>query len=197
MKRTITRREALGIAAGVASAAILPTDWIFALNERGEIVRAPATQERTEWEPVFFTREQAEAVAALAEAIIPRTDTPGARDARVHEYIDLALSVADEGEQRAFVDGLDWMEKRSGEVNGKKIADASAAELTELLRSVSDEHERHSAALQPGTAFFGDIKTRTIFGYYTSREGWVEELGRPEAVTMETFHGCPHGGEHP
>jgi len=35
------------------------------------------------------------------------------------------------------------------------------------------------------------------FGYYTSLEGRVQELGLPEAVSMQTWRGCPHpDGEH-
>jgi hypothetical protein len=46
--------------------------------------------------------------------------------------------------------------------------------------------------LKPGASFFTNVKTKTVFGYFTSREGWVEELGRPEHVGMETWMGCSH-----
>ena len=44
-----------------------------------------------DWEPRVLSAEQARTVDVLSELIIPRTDTPGARDANVYRYIDLML----------------------------------------------------------------------------------------------------------
>ena len=43
------------------------------------------------WVPQFLTEEQGALVAEMAECLIPRTDTPGAKDVFVHEFIDLML----------------------------------------------------------------------------------------------------------
>lgn len=43
------------------------------------------------YKPVFFTEDQARTVAELAEIIIPKTTTPGAKDAGVPGFIDSML----------------------------------------------------------------------------------------------------------
>lgn len=195
METKITRRSVLGMAAGAAAAAIPGTSWIFALDSDGNVVRAAAKEGASQWTPVLFTTEQADEVALLTEAIIPRTDTPGARDARVHEYIDLSLSVESESSQTRFLKGLTWMENQCKSQFDSSLNEATESQIIELLNSVSDEHDSYPDDLKGGATFFSELKRRTIFGYYTSREGWVEELGRPDAVSMEQFKGCTHPPE--
>ena len=48
--------------------------------------------ERPDWTPVFFNAQQNETFTALSDAIIPATDTPGAKAALVNRFIDLVLS---------------------------------------------------------------------------------------------------------
>ena len=43
-----------------------------------------------------------------------------------------------------------------------------------------------------GVAFFKDIKDRTIFAYYTSRAGLLEELGYRGNAALLEFPGCDH-----
>jgi len=45
----------------------------------------------TDWKPSFFTQDQISMLAEVAERIIPKTDTPGAKDALVHRYMDDAV----------------------------------------------------------------------------------------------------------
>ena len=196
MSRKISRRTWLGLAAGATAATLPGRDWIFGLAQDGSIVKAAAKPGAAAWKPVFFTRRQAEGIAVLTDAIIPRTDTPGARDARVHEYIDLALSLDSESTQERFRTRLKWMEKRAKRLYKKKIGDLSPEECAEFLAPLSDEHDKHPDDLKEGAALFRDLKSRTVFGYYTSREGRVEELGLPAEVGMETWRGCTHPDGH-
>lgn len=196
MAEKISRRKMMGLAAG-AAVSTLPgcASWIFKVDEAGEIVRAPE-QRAGDWTPRVFSAEQAETVAVVCETIIPRTDTPGARDARVHEYIDLALTVEPQARQERFIEGLDWLNRRSRNLYDRDFSDAAEAQRVELLSSISDEHESHPEELALGAGFFRDVKRRTIFGYYTSKVGRVEELRLPSSITMEIFRGCPDSSEH-
>ena len=195
MAETISRRKMLGMAAGAAAAAVPGSRWIFALNGEGHIVKAVARDDAPPWEPQFFTPDQAEAMARLCEAIIPRTDTPGARDARVHEFIDLELSITPKAAQETFLKGLGWLRVVCAERFDTSLDRADSAQIRELLSTISDERDELPAALAIGGAFFADIKRRTIFAYYTSKEGWVQELGRPETVGMEQWQGCGQGDD--
>jgi hypothetical protein len=189
MPKSISRRKVLGMAAS-AAAAIPASTWVFAPGKNGTIVKA-AAEEGTAWTPRLFTEEQAEAVATLAEAIIPRTDTPGARDARVHEFIDLELSLDETEAPDEFLSGLGWLEERAQTQYASNVATLNEADLQSLLKSVSDEQESHPEENEPGAEFFVDLKDRTIFAYYTSKEARVE-LGLPRMNAMGKFKGCPH-----
>jgi hypothetical protein len=52
-----------------------------------------------------FSAEELKRVAALVDLIIPRTDTPGATDAHVPEFIDRKLSL-DAALKERFLEGL-------------------------------------------------------------------------------------------
>lgn len=195
MDTSISRRRILGLAAGAATTALPVSKWLFSLNGKGQVIKA-AAQDGTDWTPALLTKDEAEATAILSDIIIPRTNTPGARDARCHECIDLLLSIESDQAQATYRDGLAWFEDRCKATHGKGIAQATADQVTEIVHATSDEHDTHPDELKPGVVFFKNLKDRTIFAYYTSREGHVEELGRAEHIGMETFRGCSHRGIH-
>lgn len=185
---TLSRRKLLGMAAGAAAG----TSWVFALDAKGNVVRAASADGA--FTPSILTPNQLDAVAQLCETIIPRTDTPGAIDARVHEYIDVRLSGMYEADRRSFLRGLNWLEGRAS-LHGRSIAELDAAERISLLDPISDKHDNHSQAVKPGVDFFRTLKNWTIHGYYTSREGRVQTLGLPESQGMQQWVGCTHS-EH-
>lgn len=193
MPNEISRRKLLQMTAGAAGA-LAGSHWVFRLTTDGRIVKA-ATDEAVAWEPVVLNKRQADQVAAVCEAIIPQTGTPGARAARVHEFIDLWLSINSEPTRARFLEGLDWLDSHCKRVTGKRLHKATDEQVSRALEPLSDEHDSHPDDLQPGASFFSDVKSRTIFAYYTSRDGWVEELGLPEHIGMETWKGCTDPGD--
>jgi hypothetical protein len=102
------------------------------------------------------------------------------------------MSVEPEAIQKRFREGLAWMEDRCRAETKKGLAEASADQLIALLTPLSDTNATVPSELKTGASFFTELKTRTIFGFYTSREGFVEDLGRPEHIGMEKWIGCPH-----
>jgi len=194
----LSRRELFGITAkagaAVAAMAASPTRWIFAQDAQGEVVKT-AVAGNTAWTPIFIKPDQVETVVTMAELIIPRTDTPGARDARVHEYIDLMLSIDSSRNKIRFEDGIAWIDGQANTLYGMSFVDASPDQQSAILKSVSDENRRVEKAFKPGQAFFKLIKRKTVDGYYTSREGMIEELGRPRSPMHRPFEGCGHKGE--
>ncbi len=192
-KHDLSRRQLLGAAAAIGVSGAAPS-FSWALGTHARPVRAALQSEA--WSPLVFSPAQAEVVAALAETILPSTDTPGAREAKVHEYIDLSLSL-DEEEAASFLEGLGWLNGYCEELHGHGLSEAGPEHLQEVLAAVSDEHETLPVELEPGGALFAELKRMTIFAYYTSEAGRVQELGLPDYTTMEAWRGCTHrNGKH-
>src|SRR6266851_7938499 len=86
-------------------------------------------------------------VVAMIDQIIPATDTPGAKAARVNEFIDVILTEwAVDEERHNFLSGLAGVDKQSNELFGKNFVDASLQQQVTLLRamdeSVAAQHAR-------------------------------------------------------
>ncbi len=145
---------------------------------------------------------QNDTVVAMIDQIIPATDTPGAKAARVNEFVDVILTEwATEEERRNFLDGLAGVDKQSNELFGKDFAAASASQQLALLRSMDDaasatraEMSRHApnTPVERDTQLQGDFfvvfKNITLHGYYTSEVAFTKELNLE--IIPGAFHGC-------
>lgn len=126
----------------------------------------------------FFTEEQREAVTALADRIIPATDTPGAVDAGVVEYAEMIVSEWMHADERdRFMRGLDHLDRHSVALCGVRFAQAGDARQIAMLTGLEAEgralRERDADAETP---FFQQARALVLHGYYTSEVGMREEL---------------------
>lgn len=133
--------------------------------------------------PQALTSGRDELVATIAELIIPETDTPGARAARVHEFIDRMLGDWYEDEERDhFLAELATVDQKAQDAYGKPFLDLTQEEQTDLLTVMEEEGIAWREALGTGGAdpekppFFVVMKGLTLFGYYTSEVGATQEL---------------------
>lgn len=132
------------------------------------------------------------AVTAVAEAIIPRTDTPGATDARVNEFIDLLLADWYKEEDRVrLLKGIDAIDAEARALGNTTFASATPnTQHALLVRWDSAESGPETA-----TAAFKRLKSLTIYGFFTS-EIAVKEVTKP-VIFHPAFEGCipfPTGG---
>ncbi len=130
--------------------------------------------------PKIFNPAELATVGALAETIIPRTKTPGALDAKVHELIDESIAT-----------------NKAAQVQWRK----GLAEVDALSKKL---HKKPYTALEPGdqaavmtelaakSIFFEILKNATIDAYYSTKEGLMTELGWNAALPMPEFKGCTH-----
>jgi hypothetical protein len=141
------------------------------------------------YSPKFFSPSEIELTATLAELIIPRTDTPGARAARVQELIDLTLSEETPDAQKRFLEGLAWVDQRSRTLHSLDFLKLTTPEQTAILSSMaSPNNTKH--------AFFQELRERTVFAYYTSEIGIHQELNYQGHEVIEHWPGCPHPDHH-
>ena len=145
---------------------------------------------------------QNDTVVAMMDQIIPATDTPGAKGARVNEFIDVILTEwADADERKNFLDGLAGVDKQTNDLFGKNFVDASPAQQVTLLRSMDESiatqrtrRMRHGNTIpeerdrQLRGEFFNVFKGITVHGYYTSEIGFSQELNLQ--IIPGAHHGC-------
>ena len=143
--------------------------------------------------PKVLDERQAEAVAILCELIIPETTTPGARSAGVPEYLEFTLGRASAATRRRFLEGLEWVERRAMRLFGRPFAALDHDRQVALLEGI-ERADASEMGVGIGVAFFKDIKDRTIFAYYTSRAGLLEELAYKGNEALPDFPGCDHPG---
>jgi len=194
---TLDRRQALRTLAFGGIGAVAAPAWAEALAEiaRDHADHAHATlaaaAEAAPWTPKVFNAHQNETVVLLSEMIIPQTETPGAKAAKVNEFIDLVLDDANEAERKQFLSGLAWMDGRSQELFGTDFVSAAPEQQTALLTIVASPKNK-AFEDQVGTEFFKAIKALTITGYYTSEIGMKQELGDDGQLFFLEYPGCTH-----
>jgi Gluconate 2-dehydrogenase subunit 3 len=140
-------------------------------------------------------------VVAMIDQIIPATDTPGAKGARVNEFIDVILTEWATPEERdKFLDGLADVDKQSNDLFAKSFIEASPAQQLTLLRAMDESvaarrtrRAHHPSAdsderdTQLKGDFFAVFKGITLHGYYTSEIGFSQEL------KLQIIPGAQHG----
>ena len=170
------RRQALRL---LASAAALP------LLSRQAFSLFQAVHEQLSEQVVLKTLnpQQNATVTTIAEIIIPQTNTPGAKAARVNEFIDLILTEwYDEEEKATFMTGLENVDTQARDLHGKDFVACSEKQQTEILQGLDDEvasrdeDARRRRNHPPEKNFFFMMKQLTLVGYYTSQIGFEQEL---------------------
>jgi glucoside 3-dehydrogenase (cytochrome c) hitch-hiker subunit len=179
----ITAFPILGQARGMAHAA--------GLSSAPAVPPQPAAA-AAEWKPLFFDPHQNETVIALTELIIPATDTGGAKAALVNRYFDLVLNESEPDRQKEFYEGLSWIDGRALKLQGKPFVDLSEEQQTSLLEPLADSKNTNPDD-QPGVHFFRELKGWTIFAYYSSEIGSIQELHYDGDTYHTEFPGaCTH-----
>ncbi|MEN4954179.1 gluconate 2-dehydrogenase subunit 3 family protein [Stenotrophomonas indicatrix] len=164
------RRELLKMIVAATGAAMI---GLPALGQ----AQAPAAGAKTR-----FSDAEVGTLDEIAETILPRTKTPGAKDAGAGAFMATFVSDCYTARQQAtFRAGLADIDKRAG---GRFVSLAPQAR-TELLRALDAEARKHAVEVtETGTAEVGEpmphyftmFKQLTIFGFFTSKVGATEVL---------------------
>ncbi len=173
---SISRRQALQQVAMLLGGAISAPTLAGVLSAATRRAWAASPQ----WAPRTLSPAQLELVATVAEHIIPQTDTPGARGAGVHRFVDTLLSDHYSTEERdRFLAGLADLDARAQSAQGKTFIACTPEQQLALLTAMDEAAYppvRIDAARPPETWFFRRMKEVTLVGYYTSELGASREL---------------------
>jgi hypothetical protein len=148
-----------------------------------------------------LSRPQFDALEVLTEAIIPTDErSPGAKQARVADYIDLLLAEVDRGMALQWIGGLAALDAEAMARFRLPFSRLRDAQVDAILRTISRNEKSPQTPLE---AFFVIAKEATIRGYYTSKIGIHEELRYKGNQFLREFVGCqtedgqdcPHCGQ--
>ena len=165
------RRAALKKTAVVAgSAALVPS--LFSL------LQSCQQQPRLDWQPIFLSVNQAELISTLVDALLPRTETPGALDMKVDLFIDVVFArLFDKKAQEAMIAEMDRFDELSAEKFGSKFTELNTADREEYLKQKEAESGKFNGKVwgtavgdQKPVGFYRTIKSLALWGYFSSEE---------------------------
>jgi gluconate 2-dehydrogenase gamma chain len=215
-KRRVARREflsgaALGVGA-VAGAKLLPEASAQTHAQHTETTAPAPTHMHANGEGhgAFFNDADAETVAAFTERLMPGAPgKPGARDAGVLNYIDLALAGAYADLQDFYRRGFAQLDAYCGKAYGQSFVRLTAAQQDEVI-GVLEAGKAAEFDWPTAQAFFNTVRTHTMEGMFAdpiyggNRDfaGWrligfpggqplftPEDLESPQAFTREPIVG--------
>lgn len=157
------RRDLLRAAAAAAALSLLPSEKALAAWAR-VATRVPPTDGLNDAQMQF--------VRAMADTIIPRTDTPSATDVGTHHFIDvIASEYANDDERKAFFAMLDEIDART-----KTDSNVAFADLTPEARGkIIDALEAGNRNTEPAKSYW-QLKGLVVHGYFTSEPVMKEIL---------------------
>jgi hypothetical protein len=160
------RRDLLRAAAASAALVLLPRDaeaaWARALGQ--PIAADPGAMPETTQGSAFSATQRA-TLLALADALIPRTDTPGANDVRVIDWIDVIMADYYSAEERTVLTtGLDAIEALAQQMSGRAFASLTGEPLTRVMTALDGATDRTTAAAKG----YQRAKGLVVHGYFTS-----------------------------
>ncbi|MBA4139301.1 MAG: gluconate 2-dehydrogenase subunit 3 family protein [Segetibacter sp.] len=146
--------------------------------------------------------KQERIISELSETIIPRTDTPGAKDTYTHLFV---LKMVDDcqtkEEQQKFMSGLKEFEKLAQNKYDKSFVECSQGQRDELVGSIINKKAPpNNTTINAGingskkddtddvTAFVKNMKRLTLQGYMTSQ--YYLTKVQPYKLVPGKFEGC-------
>jgi gluconate 2-dehydrogenase gamma chain len=114
----------------------------------------------------FFNPDDAKTVAAFAERLMPGApDKPGATDAGVLNYIDLALAGVYSGQQDFYRRGLAALEAYCKATHNAAFAKLDAASQDTVIKAL-DDNKATGFTWPSAAAFFNTLRTHTMEGMF-------------------------------
>ncbi|HEY2905667.1 MAG TPA: gluconate 2-dehydrogenase subunit 3 family protein [Vicinamibacterales bacterium] len=152
------RRDALRALGAAAAFTLLPHTARAAWSAVAAAPGAP---------PRALRDDRAALIGGLADAIIPRTDTPSATDVNVGAFIDVIVAEYYSDEERtAFLAGLDAIGARI-----TSVGDASFAVMSpDAKRLLLDELDKPADRQAPEARAWSRLKGLVVHGYFTSEQ---------------------------
>lgn len=136
---------------------------------------------RTEGENTkdFFDAETIALLNEMGETILPQTTTPGAKEAKVGEFMNIMVRDCYTPEdQGIFRQGIRRLERKCVEETGKPFMECSPEERTGFFVEMDNLQKAYMASKRPDqpSHYFRMLKELTLLGFFTSEVGSTKAL---------------------
>lgn len=138
-------------------------------------------------------------VRAIADTIIPRTNTPSATDVDVHKFVDVIVNeYLTEAERVAALAGLDAIDARARTESSVIFTELSADKRSAMI----DSFEKGDRRAEPSQTYWR-LKGLVVHGYFTSERVMRDVLkvtvmpGKFEGAAPVTIRRRPSGTATP
>ena len=159
------------VGAGAAASAALVPDAFAKSSQQPHTAAAPAMNPMADHgmsggHGAFFNDDDSRTITALTERLMPSAPgKPGATDAGVLNYIDLALSGAYEDQQDFYRRGVAQLDVQCTQTYGKPFRSLTAAQQDETIAALQ-QGKASAFAWPTAQAFFNTVRTHTMEGMF-------------------------------
>lgn len=156
--------------------ALARVSWILGGTIVGSTVFLEACKPEAEKKQAgdFFDAETIALLNEMGETILPETKTPGAKAAKVGEFMEVMVrDCYTKNDQGIFKSGLKRLQKKCKEETGKEFMACSPEERTAFFVKMDNLQKRYMATKreeQP-SHYFRMVKELTLLGFFTSEIG--------------------------
>jgi hypothetical protein len=116
-----------------------------------------------------FSNDDIAFLDEVSETILPKTDTPGAKEAK---------DCYTEADQKVFIDGMQKLDAACKAKNGKSFMESTPEQRHDLLVDLDKEQKDYMAKKKKDdpSHYFRMMKELTLWGYFTSEPGATKAL---------------------
>jgi hypothetical protein len=168
------RRELLKMVALATGGAVIGGEFFLAGCKTKDAAVAGAT----------FSDNDIAFLDEVAETILPKTTTAGAKEAEVGKFMTVMVNDCyDEADQKIFRDGMKKLDEACDKMHGHSFMKAEPAHRTELLTSLDKEAKEYMKNKKPEdpSHYFLMMKQLTLLGFFTSKPA-LEQCFNYQAV---------------
>jgi hypothetical protein len=178
---TMNRRDAIARVSIILGGTILGAEAFLSgcRNSADDVGRAG----------INFSNNDVAFLDEVAETILPATDTPGAKEAKVGEFMTVIVrDCYPEADQKTFLDGMQKLNEACKKKNGASFMESTPEQRHNLLVDLDKEQKEYVAPGKDQKHYFRLMKELTLWGYFTSQPGATKAL-RYVAVPGR-YEGC-------
>lgn len=125
----------------------------------------------------FLSEDDIHFIDEVAETIIPKTNTPGAKDAETGKFIALYVQDCyDEANKKIFKNGIVTLNEASNKKYGTTFLKIDDSKRKALLIDIDKEAKVHNESDKKEAHYFTLMKQLTLLGFFTSKPGATQVL---------------------